>query len=110
VALLLTPQWKRLLGFVRPYTFRLAVGVVLLGFVALAEGAVALLIVPIFDRVLNPTSSDSNVLLFKVPFGGPPLYVNHLFPHRIHNVWPIVSIPCLCSSPSNLCASLAASV
>jgi subfamily B ATP-binding cassette protein MsbA len=95
VALLLTPQWKRLLGFVRPYTFRLAVGVVLLGFVALAEGAVALLIVPIFDRVLNPTSSDSNVLLFKVPFGGPPLYVNHLFPHRIHNVWPIVSISLL---------------
>src|SRR6266481_2533837 len=95
VALLLTPQWKRLLSFVRPYSFRLAVGVVLLAFVALAEGAVALLIVPIFDRVLNPTSSDSNVLLFKVPFGGPPLYVNHLFPHRIHNVWPVVSISLL---------------
>ena len=67
MALLLTPQWKRLLGFVRPYTFRLAVGVVLLGFVALAEGAVALLIVPIFDRVLNPTSSDSTTF-FRTAF------------------------------------------
>jgi subfamily B ATP-binding cassette protein MsbA len=95
VASLLTPQWKRLLSYVRPYSFRLAVGVVLLAFVALAEGAVALLIVPIFDRVLSPTSSDSNVLLFKVPFGGPALYVNHLFPHSIHNVWTVVSISLL---------------
>ena len=86
MASLLSPQWKRLLSYVRPYSLRLAVAVVLLAFVALAEGAVALLIVPIFDRVLNPTSTDSNVLLFKMPFGSPPLYMNHLFPHRIHNV------------------------
>jgi subfamily B ATP-binding cassette protein MsbA len=95
VASLLPPQLKRLLGYVRPYGFGLSLGVILMAFVALAEGAVALMIVPIFDRVLNPTSSDSNILLFRVPFGGPAIYVNHLFPQSIHNVWTVVSISIL---------------
>ena len=90
-----SPQLKRLLSYVRPYRFRMSLGVVLLAIVALAEGAVTLLIVPIFDRVLNPTSSDSNVLLFRVPFGGPAIYVNHFFPHSIHNVWTVVSLSML---------------
>src|SRR5229473_3921147 len=95
VASLFSPQLKRLFGYVRPYRFRMSLGVALLAIVALAEGAVTLLIVPIFDRVLNPASSDSNVLLFKVPFGGPPVYVNHLFPHSIHNVWTVVTLSML---------------
>src|SRR5216684_4017223 len=95
VASLFSPQLKRLFGYVRPYRFRMSLGVVLLAIVALAEGAVTLLIVPIFDRVLNPATSDSNVLLFRVPFGGPPIYVNHLFPHSIHNVWTVVTLSML---------------
>jgi len=46
VASLFSPQLKRLLGYVRPYSFRLAVGVVLVAVVALAEGLVALMIKP----------------------------------------------------------------
>jgi len=73
------------------------VGVVLLAFVALAEGLIALIIAPIFDRVLNPAASDSNLLLFKMPFTGQPVYLNQFFPPslHIHNVWPIVSISLL---------------
>ena len=92
---LLSPQLKRLLGYVRPYRPALITGVLFLGIVALAEGAVTLMIVPIFDRVLAPTSADSNVILFKVPFKGTPVYVNHFFPHSIHNVWTVVSITLL---------------
>ena len=95
MASLLSPQLKRLLGYVRPYQTALAVGIVFLAIVALAEGAVTLMIVPIFDRVLSPTSADSNVILFKNPFSGRPFYVNHFFPHSIHNVWPVVSITLL---------------
>ena len=47
----LSPQLRRLLSYVRPYRFRMAFGVVLLGFVALAEGIVALMIAPMVDRV-----------------------------------------------------------
>jgi subfamily B ATP-binding cassette protein MsbA len=71
------------------------VGVFLLAVVAIAEGAVALLIAPVFDRVLNPASADSNILLFRVPFSGAPVYVNRLFPHSIHNVWTVVVISLL---------------
>ncbi|HWY45713.1 MAG TPA: ABC transporter ATP-binding protein [Candidatus Sulfotelmatobacter sp.] len=90
-----SPQLKRLLGYVRPYWIGMVVGVALLAVVAVAEGAVALLIAPVFDRVLNPASSDSNILLFRVPVSGRPVYVNHLFPHSIHNVWTVVVLSLL---------------
>jgi len=70
-------------------------GVFLLAVVAIAEGVVALLIAPVFDRVLNPASSDSNILLFRVPGTGKPIYVNHLFPPSIHNVWTVVVLSLL---------------
>jgi len=53
LASLLSPQLKRLLAFVWPYRLRLGLGVLVLMVVALAEGAIALLIAPIIDRVLN---------------------------------------------------------
>ncbi|MGB8474532.1 MAG: ABC transporter ATP-binding protein [Candidatus Acidiferrum sp.] len=83
------------MSYVRPYRFRMSVGVVLLAFVALAEGVIALMIAPIFDRVLNPAASDSRLLLFNMPFSGHPVYLNQFFPPSIHNVWPIVSISLL---------------
>jgi subfamily B ATP-binding cassette protein MsbA len=95
VASFFSPQLKRLLGFVRPYWAGMVLGVMLLAVVAIAEGAVALLIAPVFDRVLNPASTDSNILLFRVPFGGHPVYVNRLFPHSIHNVWTVVVLSLL---------------
>ena len=95
MASLISPQLKRLLAFVRPYKISLIIGIVFLGIVAVAEGAVTLMIVPIFDRVLAPTSSDSNVVLFKNPFSGRSVYVNHFFPHSIHNVWTVVAITLL---------------
>src|SRR5215467_13319914 len=71
------------------------VGVFLLAIVALADGVVGLLIAPVFDRVLNPTSADSNILLFRIPISGKGLYINHLFPPSIHNVWTVVVLSLL---------------
>ena len=92
---LISPQLKRLLGYVRPYRFSTVLGVVLLSVVGIAEGVIVFMIVPIFDRVLNPAAPDSNVLLFTVPRGGPPIYLNRFFPHSIHNVWTVVAISLL---------------
>ena len=92
---LLSPQLKRLVAYVRPYQWLLAAGVAVLMVVALAEGAIALLIAPIFDRVLNPGISDSKVPLFHVPLGGPTFYLNNLFPPSIHNVKNVVIISLL---------------
>jgi len=79
---------------VRPYWAGIAIGVFLLAIMAAGEGAVILLIGPIFGRVLNPASSDSNVVL-EVPLLRHPIYVNHLFPHSIHNVWTVVTLSLL---------------
>ena len=55
----LSPELKRLLNYVRPYSFRLTVGVLLLAFVALAEGGVALMIKLAVDFVLNLAATSS---------------------------------------------------
>jgi subfamily B ATP-binding cassette protein MsbA len=73
----------------------MAFGIALLAVVGIAEGVIVLMIVPIFSRVLNPTAPDSNVLLFRVPGGGPAIYLNRFFPHSIHNVWTVVSLSLL---------------
>jgi len=73
----------------------MAFGVVLLGFVALAEGIVALMIAPMVDRVLNPAVSDSSLPLVKLPFGGHTIYLNGFFPPSIHNVWTVVAFSLL---------------
>ena len=70
-------------------------GVALLAFVALAEGLIALIIAPIFDRVLNPAAADSRLALFRVPFSDRTIYLNQFFPSSIHNVWTVVSIALL---------------
>lgn len=92
---LLSPQLKRLMGFVKPYRFSMSAGVVLLAVGGLAETLIAFMIKPIVDRVLNPGAPDSNVLLFTIPYGGPSLYLNRFFPPSIHNVWAVVSISLL---------------
>jgi ATP-binding cassette, subfamily B, bacterial MsbA len=89
---LLSPQLKRLLGYVRPYAFRLAIGILLVAFVALAEGGVALMVAPAVDRVLNPATAPSNLPILKVPGTGRTIFLNDYFPARIHNVWTIFAI------------------
>jgi ATP-binding cassette, subfamily B, bacterial MsbA len=94
VAELLSPQLKRLLSYVRPYTFRLAVGVILVAFVAMAEGLVAFMARIAWDYVLTPTAASSQLPLFTIP-GGRTIYLNQFFPARIHHVWTIFSITLL---------------
>ncbi len=81
-----------MLGYVRRYRGRLALAVVLLALVGLAEGLTALMIAPGFDRVLNPAVADPKLPLVKLPFGGPTIYLNSFFPRHIHYVWTVFAI------------------
>ncbi|HYL84841.1 MAG TPA: ABC transporter ATP-binding protein [Candidatus Angelobacter sp.] len=92
---LLSPQLKRLLGYVRPYSFRIGLGIVLLAFVALAEGSVALMIKLVVDFVLNPGATSSRLPLGTIPWSGQVIYLNDYFPARIHNVWTVFTISLL---------------
>jgi ATP-binding cassette, subfamily B, bacterial MsbA len=94
VASLVSPQLKRLLAYVRPYGFRLIVGVGLVAFVAIAEGLVAFMARLAFDYVLNPAAPSSALPLLTLP-GGHTIYLNQFFPSHFHNVWTIFSISLL---------------
>jgi subfamily B ATP-binding cassette protein MsbA len=63
--------------------------------VGAAQGLTALLIGPIFDRVLNPSSADAPVLLGSIPIVNRKVYLGDLIPGHIHNVWTMVAIAIL---------------
>jgi subfamily B ATP-binding cassette protein MsbA len=96
VSALFSPQLKRLLSYVRPYAFRLSLGVVLVAFVALAEGMVAFMIKIAFDYVLNPSVFVTKPVLFTLP-GNHVVYLNDFLPSGLHNVATlfIVALPSL---------------
>jgi len=85
----------RLLRFVRPYLAPLLLSVVLMAAVGAAQGLMALLIVPIFDRVLRPETPDSPVPLFTIPVFNHTIYLQQFVPASVHNIWVMVAIAIL---------------
>jgi subfamily B ATP-binding cassette protein MsbA len=92
VGRLISPQLKRLFGYVRPYSVRLTLGVLLVAFVAAAEGLVALMIVPAVGYVLDPSKVSTELPLLTLPWNGQVIYLNKFFPQSIHNVGTIFAI------------------
>jgi subfamily B ATP-binding cassette protein MsbA len=82
----------RLLRFSRPYTPYLVLSVLLMACVGAAQALTALLIGPIFDRVLNPGSADAPVLLVTIPLFHHKVYLSDVMPTSIHNVWTMVAV------------------
>jgi subfamily B ATP-binding cassette protein MsbA len=86
-------QVQRLLGFVRPYSFRLFLAVFLMIIVGASEGVTALLIKPIFDVVLSPNAQTSRIVLIQsTSYFHHTIYLQNILPHWIHNVWTVVAI------------------
>jgi subfamily B ATP-binding cassette protein MsbA len=86
---------RRLLRSVRPYFAPLLLSVVLMALVGAAQGFMAVLVGPIFDRVLKPDSPDSLVPLFTIPGFNHPVYLQNFVPASVHNVWTMVAIAML---------------
>ena len=82
----------RLLRFSRPYTPHLIFSVLLMACVGAAQALTALLIGPIFDRVLNPSSAEAPVLLVTIPIFHHQVFLSDLMPASIHNVWTMVAV------------------
>ena len=81
----------RILRFVRPYWHALTASVLLMACAGAAHATVALLLRPVFDRVLKPASANLPVLLFKVPGWGKEVYLNQITPAWIHDVWTMIA-------------------
>ena len=85
-------QVKRLIRFIRPYTLRFFAALFMMAVVGACEGLTALLIRPVFDRVLTTKRNSGPILLFKLPFGHHALYLQDLVPHRVHSAWAMVAV------------------
>jgi subfamily B ATP-binding cassette protein MsbA len=87
-------DFYRLLRLVRPYTLPLLASVVLMACVGAAQALMALLIGPVFDRVLKPDSPESPVPLISIPHFG-SIHLQDFMPASVHNVWTMVEIAIL---------------
>jgi subfamily B ATP-binding cassette protein MsbA len=85
----------RLLCYTRPYWLRLAASVLLMAVVGICHAMIALLVGPVFDRVLKPDSPEAPVELIRLPGFERALYLHDLAPAAIHNVWTLVAIAIL---------------
>ncbi len=88
-------QLLRLLRYSRPYMPHVVLSVFLMACVGAAQALTALLIGPVFDRVLNPKATEAPVLLFTLPLFRHRVFLNDLMPAGIHNVWTMVAVAIL---------------
>jgi ATP-binding cassette, subfamily B, bacterial MsbA len=85
-------QWLRLIRYVKPYWLPLLASILLMAMVGAAHAMLPLLVGPVLYRVLDPSSPESRVDLVSIPFVDQTLYLDHLVPSNVNNVWTMVAI------------------
>jgi len=91
-------QVIRLIRYVLPFLVQLVPGVVLLAGVGFFEAFRLVLLKPILDRVLNPSSGSEKIILFTWPQTGQPIYLQRFVPTHFHNAWTIVAFALVAST------------
>src|SRR5271157_3612630 len=83
------------MSYTKPYGVRLALGVILVAFVAAAEAIIGFMVRPAVDYVLDPEKLGSSLPLVTLPWNKHVIYLNKLFPSSIHNVWTMFAFTIL---------------
>ena len=91
-------QLTRLIRYVLPFLLQLFPGVLLLAAVGFLEAFRLMLLKPVLDRVLNPSSGSENIILFTWPPTGEPIYLQRFVPTHFHNAWTIVAYALVAST------------
>jgi|SRR3984885_3849936 subfamily B ATP-binding cassette protein MsbA len=91
-------QVMRLVRYVLPFLLQLLPGVFLLAAVGFLEAFRLVLLKPVLDRVLNPSSGSENIVLFTMPQTGQPVYLQRFVPTHFHNAWTIVAYALVAST------------
>ena len=86
-----TRQLTRLIRYVFPFLVQLLPGVLLLAAVGFLEAFRLMLLKPVLDRVLVPSSGSENIILFTIPKIDKPVYLQWFVPAHFHNAWTIVA-------------------
>ncbi len=91
-------QLTRLVRYALPYWWQVVSSVVLMAAVGALDAFKYLLIRPVFDRVLNPSTGSKDIQLFVTPFAHHPVYLQQLVPSRFTNAWTIVAFALVAST------------
>src|SRR6266446_4045792 len=84
-------QVTRILRYLFPYAWQFIPSVLLLAAVGFLDAFRVLLVGPVLDRVLNPSSGSENILLFTIPHTHHTIYLQKFVPSHFHNAWTIVA-------------------
>ena len=91
-------QLTRLIRYVIPYWWQLLSSVVLMAGVGFLEAFRWLLLRPILDRVLSPSSGSEDIQLITIPWTNHIVYLQKFVPARFHNAWTIVAYALVAST------------
>ncbi len=91
-------QVTRLVRYVFPFMGQLLPGIFLLAAVGFLEAFRLILLKPVLDRVLVPSSGSENIVLFTMPQSGHPIYLQSFVPTQFHNAWTIVGFALVAST------------
>ena len=91
-------QLTRLIRYVLPFLAQLLLGVLLLAAVGFLEAFRLMLLKPVLDRVLNPSTGSENIVLFIIPKIDKPIYLQSFVPAHFHNAWTVVAFALVAST------------
>jgi len=91
-------QLTRLIRYVAPYWWQLLSSVLLMALVGFLDAFRVLLVGPVLDRVLNPSTGSNNIRLFTIPKTDHAIYLQQFVPSHFHNAWTIVAYALVAST------------
>jgi subfamily B ATP-binding cassette protein MsbA len=91
-------QLTRLIRYALPYWWQILSSVVLMALVGALDAFKYLLIRPVFDRVLNPSTGSKAIELFLIPGTHRAISLQQLVPPRFTNAWTIVAFALVAST------------
>src|ERR1700688_292316 len=85
-------QLTRLIRYALPYWWQILSSVMLMAAVGALDAFKYLLVRPVFDRVLNPSTGSKDIQLFVIPVTHHPVYLQQLVPPHFTNAWTMVAV------------------
>ena len=79
-------EFKQLLSYVRPHAPKVGLSVLLMAIVGASHGLVAVLIEPVFDRILNPDTPPGPIRVLEIPFVDKTVELGDLLPASLDDV------------------------
>ena len=84
-------ELRQLLRYVRPHASKVGLSVFLMAIVGASHGLVAVLIEPVFDRILKPGADHGPIRLIEIPFVSDAIELGDILPSSLGDVWTMIA-------------------